>query len=108
MPPTVLLKDIVDALEMQFDEYSSYLDLDTGKVETVSNPQEHCPPNRRTAPCTRNWGCRQKSSDRARIYVHVSQDHVDGAMKVNEASLCQFGANTSAKNGKSAATRLRL
>jgi hypothetical protein len=33
---TVQLKDIVEALEMQFDEYSSYLDLDTGKVETVS------------------------------------------------------------------------
>ena len=34
---TVLLKDIVDALEMQFDESSSFLDLDTGCVETVSN-----------------------------------------------------------------------
>jgi integrase len=33
-------------------------------------------------------------------YVHVSQDHVDGAMKAYEASLCQFGANTSAKNAK--------
>src|ERR1039458_1371901 len=36
MAVTVQLKDIVDALEMQFDEASSYLDLDTGKVETVS------------------------------------------------------------------------
>src|ERR1017187_7773642 len=36
MAVTVQLKDIVDALEMQFDEYSSYLDLDSGKVETVS------------------------------------------------------------------------
>jgi len=36
MPAAVLLKDIVDALEMQFDESSSYLDLDTGEVETVS------------------------------------------------------------------------
>ena len=36
MAVTVQLKDIVEALEMQFDEYSSYLDLDTGKVETVS------------------------------------------------------------------------
>ena len=34
---TVLLKDIIDALEMQFDESSSFLDLDTGRVETVSN-----------------------------------------------------------------------
>src|ERR1039457_438849 len=33
---TVQLKDIVEALEMQFDEASSFLDLDTGKVETVS------------------------------------------------------------------------
>jgi hypothetical protein len=33
-------------------------------------------------------------------YVHVSRNHVDGAMKAYEASLCQFGANTSAKNGK--------
>src|SRR5579863_9180125 len=36
MPATVLLKDIVDALEMQFDEQLSFLDLDTGQVETVS------------------------------------------------------------------------
>ena len=33
---TVLLKDIVDALEMQFDEASCFLDLHTGKIETVS------------------------------------------------------------------------
>jgi len=37
MRTTVLLKDIVDALEMQFDESSSFLDLDTGQVETVSH-----------------------------------------------------------------------
>ncbi len=37
MPATVLLKDIVDALEMQFDESSSFLNLDTGQVETVSH-----------------------------------------------------------------------
>jgi hypothetical protein len=36
MPATVLLKDIVDALEMQIEESSSFLDLDTGQVETVS------------------------------------------------------------------------
>jgi hypothetical protein len=34
---TVRLQDIVDALEMQFDEYSSFLDLDAGTVETVSH-----------------------------------------------------------------------
>jgi len=37
MPATVRLNDIVDALEMQFDEYSSFLDLDNGHVETVSH-----------------------------------------------------------------------
>src|SRR5881409_2871914 len=37
MSATVLLRDIVDALEMQLDESSSFLDLDTGRVETVSN-----------------------------------------------------------------------
>jgi uncharacterized protein UPF0158 len=37
MSATVLLQDIVDALEMQLDESSSFLDLDTGQVETVSN-----------------------------------------------------------------------
>ena len=37
MPTTVRLNDIVDALEMQFDESSSFLDLDTGQVETVSH-----------------------------------------------------------------------
>lgn len=37
MPATVRLDDIVDALEMQFDERSSFLDLDTGQVETVSH-----------------------------------------------------------------------
>jgi hypothetical protein len=36
MPATVHLHDIVDALEIQFDESSSFLDLDTGRVETVS------------------------------------------------------------------------
>ena len=36
MPATVLIKDIVEALEMQFDEQLSFLDLDTGRVETVS------------------------------------------------------------------------
>jgi len=35
MPATVRLNDIV-ALEMQFDESPSYLDLDTGQVVTVS------------------------------------------------------------------------
>jgi hypothetical protein len=37
MAVTVQLKDIVDALEMQLDESSSYLDLDSGKVEAVSH-----------------------------------------------------------------------
>ena len=37
MTATVRLNDIVDALEMQFDESSSFLDLDTGQVETVSH-----------------------------------------------------------------------
>lgn len=36
MSATVLLKDIVDALEMQSDEALSFVDLDTGQVETVS------------------------------------------------------------------------
>jgi hypothetical protein len=36
MSATVRLDDIVDALEMQFDEYLSFLDLDTGKVKTIS------------------------------------------------------------------------
>jgi Uncharacterised protein family (UPF0158) len=37
MPITVRLNDIVEALAMQFDESSSFLDLDTGHVETVSH-----------------------------------------------------------------------
>jgi hypothetical protein len=37
MSPPVLLKDIVEALEMQFDELNSFLDLDTGRVETIPN-----------------------------------------------------------------------
>jgi hypothetical protein len=36
MAASVLIKDIVDALEMQFEESASYLDLDSGQVETVS------------------------------------------------------------------------
>jgi hypothetical protein len=31
------LNDIVDALELQFDQSSSFLDRDTGQVETVSD-----------------------------------------------------------------------
>jgi len=37
MATTVKLSEIVDALELQFDEATSYLDLDTGKVESVSH-----------------------------------------------------------------------
>jgi hypothetical protein len=37
MPATVLLSDIVDALDVQLDEYSSFLDLDSGKVESVAD-----------------------------------------------------------------------
>jgi hypothetical protein len=37
MPATVRLRDIVDALEMEFDESSSFLDLDSGQAETVSH-----------------------------------------------------------------------
>jgi Uncharacterised protein family (UPF0158) len=37
MPATVRLNDIVDALEMQFDRSSSFLDRETGEVVTVSN-----------------------------------------------------------------------
>lgn len=36
LPVTVLLTDIVEALEMLDDEYPSFLDLDSGKVVTVS------------------------------------------------------------------------
>lgn len=36
MPATAQLKDIIEALELQIDEYSSFLDRDTGRVETVS------------------------------------------------------------------------
>jgi hypothetical protein len=41
MPASVRLRDILDALEVQFDEYSSFLDLETGQVETVSNALLH-------------------------------------------------------------------
>jgi hypothetical protein len=37
MPVVVLLNDIVDALEMQFDGFSSFLDLDTDRIETLSD-----------------------------------------------------------------------
>lgn len=36
MPATVQLSDIIDALEMQFEESVSYVDLDTGQVVSVS------------------------------------------------------------------------
>jgi hypothetical protein len=36
VPATVHLSDIIKALEMQFEESLSYLDLDTGQVVTVS------------------------------------------------------------------------
>jgi len=37
MPAMVRLNDIIDALEMQFDESSFFLDRDTGQAETVSH-----------------------------------------------------------------------
>jgi len=37
MPATVRLNDIVEALELQFDESSSFLDPDSGQVESVSH-----------------------------------------------------------------------
>jgi hypothetical protein len=36
MPAPVRLNDIVDALEIQFDETPSFFDRETGKVETIS------------------------------------------------------------------------
>ena len=39
MSATVLLTDIVDALQVQFDEMRSFLDLETGKVHTVSRDE---------------------------------------------------------------------
>jgi hypothetical protein len=36
VPATVHLNDVIDALEMQFDEALSYLDVDAGQVVTVS------------------------------------------------------------------------
>jgi hypothetical protein len=36
MPATARLNDIVEALEIQFDESLSFLDRDTGQVETAS------------------------------------------------------------------------
>ena len=36
VPATVHVNDIIDALEIQFDEAPSYLDLDAGQVVTVS------------------------------------------------------------------------
>ena len=36
MPATVRLKDIVEALDMLSDDYRSFVNLDTGQVETVS------------------------------------------------------------------------
>jgi len=37
MAAPVQIKEIVDALQMQFDELSSYLDLETGEVHIVSH-----------------------------------------------------------------------
>ena len=36
MPATVRLSDIIEALDTQFDEYLSFVDRETGQVETVS------------------------------------------------------------------------
>jgi len=41
MPATVRLNDIVDALETQVDEFSCFLNRDTGRVETVSDDLLH-------------------------------------------------------------------
>ena len=41
MPATVHLSDIIDTLEMQFEESLSYLDLDAGQVVTVSEGLLH-------------------------------------------------------------------
>ena len=38
---TARLSDIVDALEMQFDETSSFLDRETGQVHTLTNDLLH-------------------------------------------------------------------
>ncbi len=36
MAPSVLIKGIVEALEMPMEEFPSFVDLDTGQVETIS------------------------------------------------------------------------
>jgi hypothetical protein len=37
MSATVLIKDIIEALQMHFDELSTFLNLDTGELEIVHN-----------------------------------------------------------------------
>jgi hypothetical protein len=37
MGATVRLNGIIDALQMQFDEFSSFLNCDTGEVVTISH-----------------------------------------------------------------------
>lgn len=37
MAGVVLLQDVVEALDIQIDESCSYLDLDSGQVETISH-----------------------------------------------------------------------
>ena len=39
MAVTVVLEDIVEALEMQFEEMPSFVDLETGQVHTVSRDE---------------------------------------------------------------------
>lgn len=41
MPATVLLKDIVEQLEIQFDERPAFVDLATGEVHSVSQGLLH-------------------------------------------------------------------
>src|SRR5258708_4900109 len=51
MSPPTRLADIIEALEFESDEYSSYLDLETRQVETVS----HSILNRTEEPDLPEW-----------------------------------------------------
>ncbi len=60
MAAKVKLKEIVDALEMQFDEMPPFLDLDTGEIEyELPDEEDECEGDYRRLPTKREvneWG----------------------------------------------------
>jgi len=68
MTKKVKIKDIIDAMEMQFDEYTTYLNIKTGEVVTVSHEECNCAENDEPVEELPDWQQEQ---------INIAKDIID-------------------------------